>query len=221
MEALKRDNTSSHPPLTTAERYKVLYEWNANHLDYDRKSTVHDLFAAQARRTPERSALTYEGTTLTYAELEQRANQLAQHLITLGVGVESLVALYVPRSLEMVIGILGIIKAGGAYVPVDPALPPARIKLMLEDAQPAVLLTFAELLSPLTDAYTAVCLDRDWPLIAQQPVEMQPVKMSSENLAYVIYTSGSTGTPKGVMVVHRAVVLLLEVYNQFYTNRGT
>ncbi len=215
MDALEKGNEDRYPPLKGAERHKVLYEWNSKRLDYDRTITVHDLFSAQARRTPQRIALTFAETNLTYAELEARANQLAQHLITQGVGPESLVAVYVPRSLEMVVGILGILKAGGAYVPVDPALPEARIKLMLDDAQPTVLLTFEELLGSLTDDYTAVCLDRDWPLIAQQPQEMQLVSMSAENLAYVIYTSGSTGMPKGVMVMHRSLVLFLEVKNSF------
>ena len=216
MDLLRQHQANNTPSLSAAEREKVLYQWNNNKADFPRESTLHELISVHAGRTPDRTAVAFEGTSLTYAELDKRGNQLAHHLISLGVGVESLVGLYAPRSLEMIVGILGILKAGGAYVPIDPELPTARIKLMLEDAQPTILLTFEELVSSLdNDHCTTVCLDSDWPLIAKQSVDLASVKMSSKNLAYVIYTSGSTGAPKGVQVTHRSVVNLLQAKNRY------
>jgi amino acid adenylation domain-containing protein len=188
----------------------VLYEWNNTRVGFPRDKTLHTLIAEQAERRPTNIAVSFKDKRLTYAELEEKSNQLAHYLINLGIEVESLVGLYVERSIEMVIAILGILKSGAAYVPIDPDLPAARIKLMMEDAKPRVILTQENLSANLnSEANTIVSLDKDWPLIAQEVGDTPQVQMHSDNLAYVIYTSGSTGTPKGAQNVHRSIVNLV------------
>ena len=195
--------------LAPEERTKILHTWNETQREYPRETTLHELISAQVRRTPDRVAITFEGEELTYAELEQRSNQLAHYLQGRGVGVETLVGLYVHRSLEMVIGMLGIMKAGGAYIPIDPDFPPARIRLILEDAQPHLLVTQEELLANLDSAEDATCFDLHRKEIAAQPTHPPLSAVESRNLAYVMYTSGSTGKPKGVLIEHRSVVNLV------------
>ena len=147
------------------------------------------------------------GTQLTYRELNRRANQLAHHLQSLGVGPEVLVGLCVERSVEMVVGLLGILKAGGAYVPLDPAYPKERLAFMLEDTQAPVLLTQQRLVIGLPQCRAQiVCLDSGWEVIAQESEENPVSAAQPENLAYVIYTSGSTGKPKGVLIEHRQIL---------------
>ncbi|MGB7250637.1 MAG: amino acid adenylation domain-containing protein [Phormidesmis sp.] len=182
---------------------------------------IHQLFEAQVLKTPQAIALQFDTRTLTYAQLNQKANQLAYHLISLGVVPDSLVAVSTLRSLEMVIAILGVLKAGAAYVPIDPAYPAARQSYLLKDALQSspisLLLTHSTLYETLSgtvaslSVHTAkppivLSLDTDWPTVAQQPQHNPCVKLSNQNLAYVIYTSGSTGNPKGVMIEHRGVV---------------
>ncbi len=165
---------------------------------------LHQLIEQQARRTPELPALAFEGSRLTYRELEQRAGRLAEHLRRLGVGPDAPVGLFVERSLEMVVGILGILKAGGAYVPMDTSYPEDRLAFMLSDAKVGVVLTQGSVLArlPSGDA-KAVLLDQfDWNQVAEAP----DVPVRAEHLAYVIYTSGSTGRPKGVCIEHRNIV---------------
>ena len=196
--------------LSAEERHKILVEWNDTRHDYPRDSTIQGLISARAAGAPQKVAVVYDGTSLSYEELELRSNQLANYLRSLGVGLESLVGLYVDRSLEMVVGILGILKAGGAYIPIDSELPDRRVTMMLEDAQPPVILTQASLLERIGDkAAVAVCLDNDWPRIAQESGNQPAVEMSSQNLAYLVYTSGSTGTPKGAQNIHRSIVNLV------------
>ncbi|MFO7661359.1 MAG: amino acid adenylation domain-containing protein [Chloroflexota bacterium] len=209
---MKQNQTHDLTVLSGEERNKVLCAWNDTHADYPRDSTIHELVSAQVSRSPHKVAVTFEGQSLTYAELERRSNQLACHLQTMGVGPETLVGLYVQRSLDMIIGLLGILKAGGAYVPVDPDFPAGRIQLILEDSRPAVLVTQENLITNLDidDAsFTAVCLDTQQQAIASQPVDPPRSGVGAKNLAYVMYTSGSTGRPKGVQIEHRAVVNLL------------
>ena len=167
---------------------------------------LHELIAAQARRTPDLVAVLFERERLTYRELDRRADRLAQHLRILGVGPDTLVGLLVERSLEMVVGILGILKAGAAYVPIDAAYPAERIAYVLADAKVACLLTQERLLPRLPgDAPGTVCLDTfDWTAAAGP--EPPDVGVRPDNLAYVIYTSGSTGRPKGVCIEHRNIV---------------
>src|SRR5262249_31355475 len=146
-----------------------------------------------------------------------RANQLAHFLRTLGVGPEVLVGIYVERSLEMLVGLLGVLKAGGAYVPLDPASPHERLAFMLEDSQTPVLLTHQRLVTGLpTSRARVVCLDTDWATIARMD-ETNPCRRTpSDNLAYVIYTSGTTGRPKGVMIPHSAIChFLLHMQTMF------
>jgi amino acid adenylation domain-containing protein len=170
---------------------------------------VHEMVEAQARRTPEAPALRSGDTRLTYAELDRRATQVANLLRSRGVGPEVLVGVYMERSAELVVGMLGVLKAGGAYVPLDPAYPRARVETILADTRVAVLLTQPALAGRLpAGAAAVVALDGGWS--ALEGVSDEPVAAGTgpENLSHVIYTSGSTGRPKGVMIRHGAVAAL-------------
>ncbi|MEH1946787.1 MAG: amino acid adenylation domain-containing protein [Nostoc sp.] len=194
------------PILTQTQQHQLLVEWNNTQTDYPGEYCIHDLFEAQVERSPDAIAVTFEDQHLTYRELNNRANQLAHYLQSLGVKPEVLVGICVERSLEMALGILGILKAGGAYVPLDPAYPQERLALILDDVKPLVLLTQKHLVAELpTSAAKVVCLD-ECDLYAQQSQENLSSNVIAENLAYVIYTSGSTGTPKGVLITHQALV---------------
>jgi amino acid adenylation domain-containing protein len=199
------------PLLAREDLHQLLVEWNQTGKEYPRDSGIHDLFTAQAARTPDAVAVTFENEHLTYGELNRRANQLAHYLHKLGVGPEVLVGICVERSLDMVVGLLGILKAGGAYVPLDPAYPQERLAFMLTDARAPVLLTQQALLESLPQ-HTArtVCLDTDWKEIALESDENHVSGAGGNNLAYVIYTSGSTGKPKGVAIEHHSTVALLD-----------
>jgi amino acid adenylation domain-containing protein len=198
------------PILTEDEREHLLLAGNTAATDFPRDRGIYELFELQARRTPHAMALAFGPQQLTYAQLNARANQLAHHLRSLGVAPETRVGVYVERSLEMIVAILGVLKSGGAYVPIDPQVPQARLEFMLADAEVTVLLTEQGLSSSSTNAVSAVVyLDTDWPRIAAlAAADLRPAS-SADNLAYVIYTSGSTGTPKGVMVPHRNVAALM------------
>jgi amino acid adenylation domain-containing protein len=198
------------PLLTEAERHRLVVEWNNTAAEYPREQCVHQLFEAQAARNPNTKAVVFGSESLTYGQLERRANQLANHLIGLGATPDSLVGICLERSLEMVVGLLGILKAGAAYVPLDPAYPPDRIAFMLENAEVPLLLTQARLRESLpATRHRTILIDSDWPEIAQQTEESPGLKLTPENRAYVIYTSGSTGKPKGVEIPHRSVVNFL------------
>ncbi|WP_375773035.1 amino acid adenylation domain-containing protein [Archangium gephyra] len=198
---------STLPLLPEPERRTVLADWNGAATPYPRDVCLHQLIEAQVERSPEAVALTFEGQSLTYRELDARANQLAWHLRSLGVGPESRVGLCLERSLEMVVALLATLKAGGAYVPLDPAYPQERISWMLEDASPTVLLVQERLLPRLpSQGARVVCLDSGWADISTQPRHAPPALASANNLAYIIFTSGSTGRPKGAMNEHHPVV---------------
>ncbi|MCW2917362.1 MAG: Malonyl CoA-acyl carrier protein transacylase [Actinomycetia bacterium] len=173
--------------------------------------SIHDLFAAQARRTPEAIALVHADAELTFSELDGRANQLARRLSALGVGAETLVGLCLERSADLVVAMLAILNAGGGYLPLDPAYPPERLALMLEDAQVPVIVTRQGLAGrlPSADVHT-VCVDVEAEHIAGLPAMEPPVRVAPAQVAYVLYTSGSTGRPKGVMIAHENVVALLD-----------
>jgi amino acid adenylation domain-containing protein len=195
------------PLLTEAERYQVLVEWNRTRVDYPCDRSLHQFIEEQVERTPDAPALVYESQQLTYRELNARANQLAHHLRKLGVGPDVLVGICAERSVEMVVGLLGIMKAGGAYVPLDPDYPLDRLAVMMEDARPPVLLTQEHLLRRLPEQRLPVlCLDRDWPIIARESAANPALVTTGKSLAYAIYTSGSTGKPKGVPNVHEGIV---------------
>ena len=198
---------SSLPLLTQAERQRLLVEWNDTRVDFPQDVCAHQLFEAQAQRTPDAVAVQFGETALTYRQLDVRTNQLARHLLSLGVGPEVRVGLCVERSLDMVVGILGILKAGGAYVPLDPTYPSERVAFMLRDARIPVLLTHEHLADELpVQRELLVLLDAEWDtLIATQPEHAPEVPVLPDNLAYVIYTSGSTGTPKGTLLHHRGL----------------
>ncbi|HEU4594169.1 MAG TPA: amino acid adenylation domain-containing protein, partial [Pyrinomonadaceae bacterium] len=201
---------SELPLLSEAERRQLLVEWNRTSTDYPKDECIHQLFEAQAARTPGAVAVVHEGGRLTYAELNARANQLARRLRALGVGPEVSVGICMERSAEMIVGLLGILKAGGAYVPLDPSYPQERLAFMAEDAGVRVLLTRSGMADVLPECGAAVvCLDADWDTIAREGAEDLNVGAVAENLAYVIYTSGSTGVPKGISIVHRAVTRLV------------
>jgi amino acid adenylation domain-containing protein len=202
--------------------YSIPSQWPQTQTNYPRNACIHELFELQATQTPQTIAVVFEELILTYAQLNRRANQLAHHLRSLGIGPESLVGICVERSVEMMVGLLGILKAGGAYVPLDPTYPPSRLTWMLEDAQVQVLLTqaklehFTENLKSTLSPLTTIRLDTDWPTLANKSEANLVNQTTAENLAYVMYTSGSTGQPKGVSVVHRGVVRLVK--NTNYAN---
>jgi amino acid adenylation domain-containing protein len=202
--------------LSEAEREQALAAWDRPAVDYP-VACLHELFETQVAVTPDAPAVAYEGETLTYRELNQRANRLAHRLRELGVGPETLVALCLERSLEIVVGILAVLKAGGAYVPLDPDYPAERLAFVLSDSRPRVLLTQERLLSRLPPhEATVVCADRDSPVLdGLSSADPEPLARP-ENLAYVIYTSGSTGQPKGVQVEHRQVARLLSATDEWF-----
>jgi amino acid adenylation domain-containing protein len=193
------------PLLDSAERNRMVVEWNRTESAYVRDKSYHQLFEAQAVATPDRLAVRCNEESFTYRELNEKANQLAHYLRSLGVGAVSLVGLSVDRSAEMMVAVLGILKAGGAYVPLNPDNPKPRTLQQLTGAK--VLVTEAALLPNMPDfGGTTLCLDRDAGQWAQQPRDNLPNQTSPDDLVYVIYTSGSTGTPKGVAVRHRNLV---------------
>ncbi|HEX7772055.1 MAG TPA: amino acid adenylation domain-containing protein, partial [Pyrinomonadaceae bacterium] len=184
--------------------------WNDTERDYPAEHCVHELFEAQAEREPERVALVFAGTTVSYGELNRRANQLAHYLRRQGVGPETLVGVCLERSVEMVVALLGILKAGGAYVPLDPEYPEARLRYMLEDAGIGVLVSRATLLPRFAAAGVVVVdVDSESEAIAAESESNPNVTVTSNGLAYVMYTSGSSGRPKGVEITHQAIVRLV------------
>ncbi|OTA16216.1 Amino acid adenylation [Xenorhabdus vietnamensis] len=209
------------PMLSDSERQQLLVEFNATQADFPQDALIHQLFEAQAVQTPNATAIVYGEHSLSYSELNFRANRLAHHLIELGVQPDTRVAICVERSLEMVVGLLAILKAGGAYVPLDPAYPTSRLVYMLEDAAPVAIITQKILADRLTSSVPTVfidnILDHQKPFIEAQSIEdrsavnpdVQALGLTSGHLAYVIYTSGSTGLPKGVAITHRNAVNFL------------
>ncbi|MFL5542180.1 MAG: AMP-binding protein, partial [Longimicrobiaceae bacterium] len=192
--------------LPEAERRQVVVEWNRTERPYPRGVCVHELFDAQVRERPGAVALVWGDESLTYRELDARANRLAHHLIRLGVGPESRVGVLLERSAELIVSILAVLKAGGAYVPLDPGYPPERLRLMLADSSVRVLLSRSDLAGVVEGGdLDVVHLDQAADALASEPVEAPCSGATAENLAYIVYTSGSTGKPKGVMVAHRHV----------------
>ncbi len=201
----------SHLPLLTpTEEQQLLIQGNQTQADYPQTACLHHLFEAQAQRTPDAVAVEFAGDRLTYRQLNIKANQLAHYLQEWGVQPNQLVGLYIERSLDMAIALLGILKAGAAYLPLDPAYPSERLQFTLADAGVSVLLTHQHLVPKLpTDQARVFCLDTDWRTIAPSSPKNPRSPVQAENLAYIIYTSGSTGKPKGVEISHRALVNFL------------
>jgi len=204
---------SQLPILTRGERQQVLSEWNKTQVDYPADKCIHQLFEEQVERTPEAVAAVFEDEQLTYRELNERANRLASHLQSLGVGPEVRVGICLNRSLEMLIGLLGILKAGGCYLPLDPAYPKERLAFMLEDSQASVLVSEEKLAAGFSTNGVKLVELKALPALFSQPPGNPDSGVTSQNLAYVIYTSGSTGKPKGVMLRHRNAV-------NFFTGMG-
>jgi amino acid adenylation domain-containing protein len=223
--------------LKPAERHQLLSDWNETTTDYPRQATIGQLFEEQVARTPNAVALTFGGKSLTYAQLDRRANQLARWLRRTGVAPETLVAVSLERSMELIVALLGIVKAGATYVSLDPSYPVERLTFMLRDTAAPVLLTQRKLrgrveeyvkaaATPENDAaakasprpVTLLCLDSEWSRVAAEDDTAIAANVGPDHLAYVSYTSGSTGRPKGVCVPHRGVVRL--VRNTHYAKFG-
>jgi amino acid adenylation domain-containing protein len=202
--------TSQLRMMDEVEREQVLHRWNDTLRVFPASHTLPELVDEQATNTPHRIAVIAGSRSLSYADLVGRANQLAKYLRTLGVSRESLVALCIDRSLDLVVGLLGILKAGGAYVPLEPSYPKNRLADMLDDARPAVVVTQESLAAdlPATGA-RVVCLDSIASELDRFSAESPTDGPAPDNLAYLIYTSGSTGRPKGVQITHRSLVNFL------------
>jgi amino acid adenylation domain-containing protein len=198
------------PILAPDERQRILVDWNQTQAEYPRDQRMQQLFEAQVERTPDAVAVVFEDQSLTYRELNRRANQLAHHLRALGVGTDERVGIFLERSLEMVTAVLGVLKSGGAYVPMDPIYPPQRIQGMIADSQMRVLVSQQSLIDSLPQhSAQLVFMDEDARRLASQPDTNPAPTGDSDSLAYVIFTSGSTGRPKGVQISHRALVNFL------------
>jgi amino acid adenylation domain-containing protein len=191
--------------LSETEKQQILVDWNDTKVNYPQDLCIHQLIEAQVERTPDAIALVFENIHLTYRELNNKANQLARYLQSLGIKPDVIVAICMKRSLEMVIAIVAILKAGGAYLPLDPTYPKERLAFMMADAQVSVLLTQSYLVEKLPSPQhtQVICVDRNTPNLTAHQNQNNPVsEVNTSNLAYVIYTSGSTGTPKGVLNTH-------------------
>ncbi|MDF5737287.1 MULTISPECIES: non-ribosomal peptide synthetase [unclassified Nostoc] len=208
----------THLPLLTAiQTHELLLAGQGKKNTYPTSKCIHHLFEQQVEKTPNAIALQYSGQQISYRELNERANQLADYLLIVGVQPEVLVGIYVERSIEMIVGWLGILKAGGAYIPIDPVYPQERIAYILQDTRLTVLLTQQKLLSKLPELKAkAICLDTDWEEISDRSVSNPMTEVSPTNLAYVIYTSGSTGSPKGVAIAHESLVNFASIAVQEY-----
>ena len=199
----KDGRISALPILTEQEKHQLLVGWNDTEAEYPRDKCVHELFENQAEKTPDAVAVIFENQQLTYRELNQRANHLAHYLKRRGVGPEVLLGICVERSLEMVVGILGIFKAGGAYLPIDPETPSERLKFMLDDAHPLLILTqerFYSLFAGCADQ--SICFADARDALCSESEDNPENQADDHSLAYLIYTSGSTGVPKGVLSEH-------------------
>ncbi|HEX6502548.1 MAG TPA: amino acid adenylation domain-containing protein [Terriglobales bacterium] len=212
---------SELPMLSDAERRQFIFQWNDTARNYQGNRLVHQLFEQEAAAHPDATALVYANQTLTYAQLNARANQLAHFLLKRGIGPDVPVVICLDRCLEMIVGVLGILKAGGTYVPLDAAYARERLPAILEDTKAPVLITHSTVVGQLPDPPPeVVLLDAHWPAIAQGHSENPDGKGGSSSLAYIVYTSGSTGLPKGVMVSHGSLLNAYHAWDDEYQLRS-
>ena len=204
--------------MTANERQQVVVEWNKTAADYPQHIAVHQLFEAQVERNPQAVAAIFKGQELSYDGLNRRANQLAAHLRSLGVGPEVLVGICLERSMEVPVCVLAVLKSSGAYVPLDPAYPKERLAYMMEDSRVSVLLTQEWLLDKLPDhAARVICLDAERDALDTYSDLTLEARTTADNIAYVTYTSGSTGKPKGIAMTQRPLLNLL-TWQKRYTH---
>ena len=205
------------PLLMEAEKQQLLVDWNQTESPYPKNKCIHQLFEEQVTKNPDAIAIIYEQESLSYQQLNQKANQLAHYLQSLGVKLDELVGICVERSPLFIIGILGILKAGAAYLPLDSNYPLERLIYMLQDSGLSVLLTQENVANNISfTAIQTIKLDHDWPIISQQDTVNPISDVKPENLAYIIYTSGSTGKPKGVLIAHKGVCNLITQERQLF-----
>ena len=210
LKAMVADDTQAInrlPMLDAAERHRVLYDWNETRIEFPSDKCVHELFEQQAAKTPAAIAVKYEDQELTYAELNEHANQVANHLISLNVQPDTFIGLCLERGFGMVISMLGVLKAGAAYLPIDPDYPEERLRQVVKAAGIEIVLTQTGPLQALQTipACTLIDVENDWPRIARQDTGNPAVLLTPANLAYGIFTSGSSGSPKPVAISHSAL----------------
>jgi amino acid adenylation domain-containing protein len=217
MAANPHQRLSQLSMLTEAEEHQLLVEWNDTNTAYPQQECIHQLFEEQAALRPEAVAVVFQEQEMSYGELNRRANQLAHYLRGKGVTAEVIVAILMERSMEMVVGLLGVLKAGGAYLPLDPEYPVERLSLMLREGNVEVLVRQGEVVKgDELQCREIVEVDREWERISEESEENPINEVRGENLAYLIYTSGSTGIPKGVLVTHANVARLLSSTDQYF-----
>jgi amino acid adenylation domain-containing protein len=202
--------------LTALERNQLLVEWNSERIEYPADACLHQLFEAQVGKTPAAPAVEFCGEQLTYAELNARANQLANYLIKRGVRSGTIVGICTERSLGMIVAILGVLKTGAAYVPLDPTYPSDRIAFMIEDTAARLVITQASLAATIAADVELISIDSDWQEMKVEREDNPTITLNSSELALVLYTSGSTGKPKGVMLEHRSLVNYATAANNVY-----
>ncbi|WP_428244384.1 amino acid adenylation domain-containing protein [Gynuella sp.] len=199
-------------PIVSQQQQKLVGHFNETSAEYPEDTCLHELFEKQVAETPDAISVVYQGQSLTYQQLNQKANQLAHWLIEHGVTPDSRVAVALPRSQELLVSLLAVLKSGGAYVPLDPGYPTERLQFMLEDSNPVVFISETTILSRLNELQEGVTQlllddpDKPWQHYAKENIPVDLLRLTPRHLAYVIYTSGSTGKPKGVMNEHRGVV---------------
>jgi amino acid adenylation domain-containing protein len=197
--------------LTPEQQQEILVDWNQTATQYPRSTSIHRIFERQAAETPDSTALVAGEHELTYAEINEKANQLAHYLTRSGIRVGSRVALCADRSAEVIVSLLAILKTGAAYVPIDPSYPAQRLSYLINDSAAKILLTRSTIAAKLPQVdINVVLLDHEWPTIALEETANLSHEGHAEDLAYVMYTSGSTGNPKGVLVPHRAIARLVK-----------
>jgi amino acid adenylation domain-containing protein len=203
-------STARLPMLHETERHQLLVEWNKTQRKFPEHTCIHELIEAQVQATPDKIALSFENQNLTYAQMNMKANQLAHFLLKKGVKAGTLVGIHLPRSLDLVIAVLGILKTGAFFVPLDPSYPALRLVFMITDSDTTLVLSQSNLAEAFAEQdIEVIFLDQEEERISLEPSENPACEVISNDLAYVIYTSGSTGKPKGVPICHRSVVNFL------------